>query len=318
MEAFNIFIEDAVYAVSDDYYALMFKTKRLFFKMLKEHKSAEEFIKGTNKIWDKVDHTYMEATLKRFEKLVSQKNIDGHPILDPNAEFQEIFKLTSEGRFEEVERKYKEAVNDYYSGRLKTINNDYIDDNTYLTNLVKKYDDVQATIPYYHENGKIASYHNIADYNSMLYQVNLVRSGWNRTMYDSKILENDLVYLVPHPYACEKCMQYQGRIYSVSGKTPGYPNKQTALDGGVGHPHCQHQFVIYWNKEQLLSNNYDSDEWADKYQTKQKMKALDLKKKTLRNDLKIYKDIDNYDEVDKTKTRINVINKKIREFKKEL
>ena len=48
------------------------------------------------------------------------------------------------------------------------------------------------------------------------------------------------------------------------------------------------------------------------------MKALDLKKKTLRNDLKIYKDIDNYDEVDKTKTRINAIDKKIREFKKEL
>ncbi len=47
---------------------------------------------------------------------------------------------------------------------------------------------------------------------------------------------------------CPTCAKYQGRIYSISGKTPGYPSLyETAFKHGysVIHPNCRHQFFPY-------------------------------------------------------------------------
>ena len=246
--------------------------------------------------------------------MISAKNISGHEILNPNAQFTEVFKLEPERRFIEVERKYETTMQKYYKGRLKTLDNGYVDKQTYLTKLVKKYDDTQAIIPYFNKDGTVISYHNIASYNSMLYNVNLNRSGWNRTIYDSKLLDNDLVYLPAHPFACPLCMEWQGRIYSVSGKSTKYPAKDLAIDGGVGHPNCKHQWVIYWGIEQKQDDTYNSEEWQQKYEDKQKIQSLQLERTKLKNDRDIFTQLGNYEEVDKVNSKLKKINSTIKEL----
>ena len=314
-DPFSLFIQDSVYYLSNQYYKLMFQTKKLFFKCLNENKPLNYFEQEASKIWDKVDHKYMEQRIEELENMISAKNTDGHEILNPDAKFEEIFKLEPERRFIEVERKYQKTMEHYYKGRLKTLQNGYVDKQTYLKNLVNKYDKTQSVIPYYNKDGTIRSYHNIASYNSMLYNVNLNRSGWNRTIYDSKLLENDLVYLPAHPFACPLCMQWQGKIYSVSGKSKKYPPKDTAIKGGIGHPNCKHQWTIYWGIEDVQKEKYNNAEWEEQYEKKQKIQALQLERAKLKNDKSIFAELGNYEEVDRVNSKIKKSNSVINELK---
>ncbi len=59
---------------------------------------------------------------------------------------------------------------------------------------------------------------------------------------------NDLVECSTVTPTCDLCALYQGRIYSVSGRTPGYPSLyETAFKHGYSiiHPNCRHQFFPY-------------------------------------------------------------------------
>lgn len=42
---------------------------------------------------------------------------------------------------------------------------------------------------------------------------------------------------------CDACRRWAGRIVSISGRTPGYPLLQDALDDGIMHPHCIHYLL---------------------------------------------------------------------------
>ncbi len=59
---------------------------------------------------------------------------------------------------------------------------------------------------------------------------------------------NDLVECSTIFPTCPTCAIYQGRIYSISGNTPGYPALyKTAFKNGYSciHPNCRHQFFPY-------------------------------------------------------------------------
>ncbi len=59
---------------------------------------------------------------------------------------------------------------------------------------------------------------------------------------------NDLVECSTVTPTCDICAKYQGRIYSISGKTAGYPALyETAFKHGYSiiHPNCRHQFYPY-------------------------------------------------------------------------
>lgn len=313
-DPFSIFIEDSVYYTSNRYYKLMFETKKLFFESLIEKKSTTYFQEEVNKIWGKVDHSFMKQRIDELEKMIGEANSDGHKILNPDATFKEVFKLEPESRFIEVERLYEKTMNKYYSTRLKTLKEGYIDENSYLTELVKKYDDTQSIIPYYNKDGTIRSYHTVAGYNSMIYNVNMNRSGWNRSMYDAELLGNDLVYLPAHPFACPLCMVWQGQVYSISGKDKRYEPKEHAIEGGIGHPNCKHQWLLYWGEDQLQKDDYNSVEWLEKYNDKQKIQSLQLERTRLKNDKSIYEKIGNQEAIDKTSQKISKINAKIKEI----
>lgn len=62
---------------------------------------------------------------------------------------------------------------------------------------------------------------------------------------------NDLVECSTISPTCPTCATYQGRIYSISGNTPGYPALyKTAFRNGYSciHPNCRHQFFPYFPK----------------------------------------------------------------------
>lgn len=314
-DEFSIFINDSVYYTQTQYYKLINKTKELFFYSLQEQKPASYFKKEANKIWGNIDHSYMEQRIQELEEMISAKNLEGKKILNPNAKFEQIFPLDSESKYIDIERKYEKVVNKYYKDRLKTINNGFVDKETYLTNLIEKYDKMQSIIPYYNKNGTIRSYHNIASYNSMVYNTNLTKAGWNRTLYDSKLLENDLVYLPAHPGACPLCMQFQGKVYSISGKNPKYPKQSIAIDGGVGHPNCKHEWVLYWDSSQIQEDKFNDIAWEEYYERKQKIQSLQLERTNLKVDKRILESIGNYGEADKVQAKIRALNSKIKELK---
>ena len=71
----------------------------------------------------------------------------------------------------------------------------------------------------------------------------------------AKCLErgHDLIQVSSHGDPSPMCQPHQGRIYSISGQTKGYPLLDTALwDGaykkgsGVGWPYCRHTFLVFF------------------------------------------------------------------------
>jgi hypothetical protein len=314
-DPFSIFIGDSVYYTKIQYYKLINDTKMLLFKCLNEEKSLKEFKEKAHEIWGDVNHDYMEQAIKELEQMIDQKNGDGHNILNPNAEFKEVYMLDKESKYIDIEKKYEKAINNYYKARLKTINNGFVDKETYLAKMLNKYDEMQAIIPYKNKNGDVVCYHNIASYLSMVYNTNLTKAGWNRTIYDSKLFGNDLVYLPAHTGACPRCMEFQGQVYSISGKNPNYLPQSIAIDGGVGHPNCKHEWVLYWGEYQIQEDKFDSPEWEEYYVRQQKIQSLQLERTNLKVNKKVFEDLGNYGEVDKINAKIKKLNAKIKDLK---
>lgn len=318
---FNDFINDSVLEVTTNYYHLMDKTKKLYFKYLIQNNKPEEFYIKAQRIWENIDHTFMKDRLEEFNKMVKKRNLTGHPIINPNATYEEIYKLNPESKFIDTEIKYLDTIIDEYMKANKTLENEYIDKTEYLTKQVAVYDKEQMTVPYFNKNGTIRAYHDIASYCSMLYNVNLTRTGWNRTMYDAELLDNDLMYLVAHTFACPLCINAQGRIYSKSGKSKKYPSMEEAINGSlgmVGHPNCKHQWTIYWGEEQMQEDKFNTAEWEDKYVTKQKVLALERKYEKIDNDKTIYRQIGNNEKVDLIQMKQQKITTEIDDLKKLL
>lgn len=310
----DIFVEKSVDYSTHRYYKLMFNTKKLFFKYLQEGRTLEEFKEATNKIWGNVDRRYMEQRIKELEKMIDARALKDNVIKNPTLKPTEIYELVPNERFKEVELQYKNVLDKQYKQRLKTVNKEYVDTDAYLSKMVKDFDKIQAVVPYHYKDGRIA-YHNIASYNSMLFNVNLNRSGWNRTIYDGDLLGQDLYYLPAHPFACPMCQAYQGKVYSKSGTHPLYAPMDEAIRGGVGHPNCKHQWLIYWGAEMLQEDIYNDEANAEGYIKKQKIRSLQLERTKLKNNREIYNSLNNGQEVDKTNAKIKKLNSKIKELR---
>lgn len=322
-DEFSNYIEEEVYLTTIAYYDKMLATKKDFYKSLLNEESYTEFKKKTQEIWGNINHEYMAKQIKELEEMVDKKNADGKPILNPNAEYKEIYELIKLGRFKEVELRFKELIDKYYYNKLKVIKREYVDKEKYLSDSVYDYDKIEQTIPYYSKDGLVHSYHTPASYLSMLYNVNLTRSAWNRTMYDGKLLNNNLVYLVAHPYACKLCIDCQGKLYSTDG-TRGvkdgikYEPKEVAIDNGVGHPNCRHVWTLYWDKVQIQKNKFNSEQWNEKYIAKQKLKALDLKRKKLETNADIFNTLNNDVKRNRELRKLEKVKNTISELKKSI
>lgn len=205
-------------------------------------------------------------------------------------------------------KKFGVRVKEYYKRALKSVGIDNINIKEYLIKKLDKYEAIEKVVRY--SNG---SYYGIDSYNSMVYNTNLTRTAWSETIKRNAVEGNDLVYVIPHMYSCPLCQEWQGMTYSISGHTQGYMKLETAIENGLLHPNCKHVIVAYMGQEDDFT--YSTPEWEEKYDIKQKINALNLKKSRLRNENLISAKLDDYENIDKNKKKISAINKEIRALK---
>jgi hypothetical protein len=205
-------------------------------------------------------------------------------------------------------KKFGVRVKQYYKNALKSVGIDNINIKEYLIKKLDKYEAIEKVVRY--KNG---SYYGIDAYNSMVYNTNLTRTAWSETIKRNAVEGNDLVYVIPHMYSCPLCQEWQGMTYSISGHTQGYMKLETAIENGLLHPNCKHVIVAYAGQEDDFT--YSTPEWEEKYDIKQKINALNLKKSRLRNENIISAKLDDYENIDKNKKKISAINKEIRALK---
>ena len=90
---------------------------------------------------------------------------------------------------------------------------------------------------------------------------------FNRGAIDYAQQRTDLVKCTTIFPTCEICIKFQGRVYSVSGKTKGYPALyETALKDGFEaiHPNCRHQFIPYFPEYQTSKERKENKEQSNK------------------------------------------------------
>lgn len=327
--ALDIFIANEVWNSLEKYTRMELTTKEKFFENLQKGTPLKEYEQEIRKLWT-IDHSDMTRSIEELKKMVIQRDFKDAELYgdkkitkrsiklinkweDYILSDKDLYKLHPERDFKAIEERYVNRHIKLYKNLLKRYEGSK-DLSSDLVNFMKKYDKLDKTIPYFsHTTGEIIRYVDVSTYNSMLYNVNLTRSAWNRAIYDAKLLGNHLWYLPAHPFACPMCAMYQGKVYADK-EGLGYPLKEEAIKGGVGHPNCKHVWVSYWSDEQIQNEKYNSSEWEEKYKNKQKIQSIDLQKSRLLADRRIYKSLGNQDLVDKTTEKI----KHLRERKKEL
>lgn len=269
-------------------------------------KEIEKIIKKPNRDYSKVKKMIKEINPEYSSKVFKEPNISDIEKLKFNiSDFNEI----------KARDKYIRVITNYYSNTLGTLKKDYIKEAEYLLEKVSKFDKIEKVVPYYDKKGRIVAYHDIASYNSMVYNTNLTNSVWNETLDNAIKTNNDLVYVPGHFGSCPYCLPYEDRVYSITGANSMYPTLQTALDGGLKHPNCKHPIENY-NSNIKTTASVSSP--PEVYNSLQKINALELKKRRLRNDKTIYKKLGSNEDIDKVNQKIKRINQSIKEQKRML
>ena len=197
------------------YEQLMYQTEKIFIQSLMNR--IPDITNWTSDIWNNIDHEYMIQTLEEIKKdiirsdtslLLKYKNtaIDIEQIVDITNNLEDIFEINPVEYFKNIETAYGLKVAGRYKTRINTIDN--VDELEYLTKQIKDFSKIENTIPYRHGN-QIVRMVPVSAYLSMLYNVNLTRTGWNQTFKDAEYFENDLVLLETHPRSCPLCAPMQ-------------------------------------------------------------------------------------------------------------
>lgn len=304
------YIRDEVNKDKNKKYEELDNAKKIFFLFLISGMTVEAFKKKLDKTIKEPDRDY-----SKVEEMINKINPKDKDNLfkEPNKKDIEklMFEISSINE-KKARDKYIRILTDYYSRTQKTINKEYIKETEYLLDKVSKFDKIEKVIPYYDKKGRIVAYHDVASYNSMVYNTNLTNAVWNETFKNAIATENDLVYVPGHWGSCPHCFPYEDRVYSLTGVNPVYPNIQEALDGGLKHPNCKHPIENYNSRIKTTPSQSSPPEV---YNALQKINALELKKRRLKVDKDIYQELEGYEEIDKTNQKIRQINKKIREQK---
>ena len=308
VEALYIYITNEVNSYKEETTEYLDQVKILLFSCL---------LLGTAFI-DKFDKLSKEYQIKMINKQAEGIDHIKQVINAPNtSDISETYKNTlQELKLDTTSqsaanKKFGVRVKQYYKNALKSVGIDNINIKEYLIKKLDKYEAIEKVVRY--KNG---SYYGIDTYNSMVYNTNLTRTAWSETIKRNAVEGNDLVYVIPHMYSCPLCQEWQGMTYSISGHTQGYMKLETAIENGLLHPNCKHVIVAYAGQEDDFT--YSSPEWEEKYDIKQKINALNLKKSRLRNENIISAKLDDYKNIDKNKKKISAINKEIRALKQGL
>lgn len=327
MKSSSELIAKQVFSVNAFYNKKQNQTKILFFKCLKEKKSVKYFEKELSKIWDNVDHKFMDKQIAKLKELVHSNNVNEALNLGRfDDEFKktmdwviddEYFKLTPEEEFTKFEQKFKNNVDRQFKASQKAIDN--MDEEEYLTKKIDSYNkNINQVITYFNSEGKSVRQVQLSSYLSMIHNTNLTRSGWNQTMGDSENLGRTSFIIPYHSFSCPHCLEYQNRVltkYQVENIIGVEAREQT---GDILHPNCKCTLSIYWDRSQIGIQRYTEEEAEEFYKFRQKVNTLTLEKSNLRTDMKIAEDLGDQAKVDQCRQRINAINRTIRDIKEQL
>lgn len=303
-----------------EYERLMHKTERIFINSLMSR--LPDIKEWTDDIWHNIDHEYMIQTLEEIKRdvvssdiatVLKYKNtaIDIEEMIEATDKLVNLYDINPINKFQRVERAFGNKVSKAYKKRVEFIDrNEYLDETEYLTQQIKNFNKIEQTIPYFNKAGQIVRTVTPSTYLSMLYNVNLTRTGWNQTFKDADYFENDLVLLETHPHSCDLCAPMQGKVYSRTGKSKRYPSIEVAYENGVGHPNCKCEFSIYWDSMQL-DNQYISQTQPGEYEIDQKQKAIEREIRKYENEMSLFRMIGNQSEADKTAQRIEILASKL-------
>lgn len=312
-------INEEVQSYSKESYDYLDEVKKLVFTCLIGKISYDIFKSKLNKINSKYNKIEKNRTSKGYKK-VKDKVIKSNktPISSKKIDFtkeelsQLLFKLDKTSQIK-AKDKFIRIITNYYKTTLKTAKKEYISIDDYLKKKLTQYDKVEKVVAYHNQDGTIRAYHDIASYNSMVYNTNLTSGAWNETINYCYENDTDIVYVEPHPFSCPLCQEWQGKFYSLTGKSSKYENIEVAYKGGLKHPNCKHNITT--NVGQKETDDYSSVEWKARYEARQKKQSLELKRKRLKTDRDIYKELNNYEEVDKINSKIRTLNSAIKEQK---
>lgn len=303
------------------------KTKILYFRCLDEGRSYEYFENELSKIWDNIDHRFMKRQIDKLQGIVNKQNIEEAINLGrlddkyKETEYwvidEEYFKLTPDSDFEAFEKRFKQNVLMNYK-RAKT-SLKYADKETYLDKKIDTYNkSINQVVSYFNKQGAIVRKVQLSSYLAMIHNVNLTRSGWNQTISDSEKLGQEMFIIPYHPFSCPYCQLYQNRPLSKVDVETIIGVEAYEQVGDILHPNCKCTLSIYWSSTQLERQRYTPFEKENQYDIRQKVNSLTLEKSNLRTDMKISKSLGNEGKVDKIKSKISVINRNIRELRKQL
>jgi len=68
---------------------------------------------------------------------------------------------------------------------------------------------------------------------------------------------SDIVQISVSGSDCPICEPYEGRLFSITGATPGLPRLETAIASGLFHKKCSHRACAV--PESIAQSNYDKD-----------------------------------------------------------
>lgn len=324
------YIKDKVYEDKKRLTEFMDATKYLVFAYLLNKISQKEFNKKLDDEYSKFNKQLSnknEKGIKSIEYLVKIENDTNYTKDNKTTLKIDLNDLLSRYKIDTKSTKtandrYIRIIKDYYKRTRKTLSKEYIKEKEYLSRKVSKFDKVEKTVLYRYKNGSKFAYFDIASYDSMVYNTNLARKGIQETIKNANEFNEDVVYVDPHPFSCPLCQEYQGKFYSLTGNTKYYngyyiDNLENASywnGGGLFHPNCTHipRLAYEEDKETTL---YSNEEWQEKYNAKQKKQSLELKRSRLKNDNKIYKELDNQKEIDKNNQKIKKLNEEIKQQK---
>lgn len=315
MKNSNEFINESVFKVNFKYAKLQNQTKELFFKCLNEGRDLEYFKKQLEKLWGKLDHKFLQDELLEYEEIIHEQNLKGKNI-DAEETFSPLVALISLGVILGVEDKFKRIKEREYKNSLKSYAYKQ-DKKDYLKLKVAKY--TNQIVPYYKKDtNQIQRYVQMSTYNSMIYNTNLTRAGWNTTLNDADLLQANEFWIPPHNFSCPYCAMYQGRVLSRSEVELYIGTEAEEQEGDILHPNCKCTLTIYDNGTQLRRPRYDEAQLEEQYKVRQKVNSLTLKKEEILTDMKIQKGLGNEDKVDELNQQRNKINSSIRELKQAL
>lgn len=315
MKKSNEFINESVFRVNIKYARLQNKTKELFFKCLNENKDLEYFKKQLEKLWGYLDRSFLQDELVEYEEMIHEQNLKGKNV-DIEKTFEPLLALIPLSVIIGVEEKFKSIKTREYNNSLKSYAYKNAKDQ-YLKKKVSTY--TNQVVPYYKKDtNEIARYVQMSTYNSMVHNTNLTRAGWNTTINDAELLDQQEFWIPPHNFSCPYCAMYQGRVLSKEEVELYIGTEATEQEGDILHPNCKCTLTIYDGGTPLKRPQYTEAQIEEQYKIRQQVNSLTLKKEEIKTDMNIQKMLGNEDKVDELNQQRNKINASIRDLKEAL